>query len=411
MKTSLFNKNRKESIELNTNLKDIEITDSIRNYKFNKTEIINNNNIKSSRVSYKSSSINKQNRSVAVTEFYENKLNHTEIETTNNQYMQTFQLELNPYYDNEISLILMQFLRTYYPLFCKHHYKRKFIENYTNNIYHQSQNIKTIMKIYKEYFIPCENFMMNKNVFSLKVEEIQNYLSDFYNKIEKVELEEIRILKFFNYILDFIHLNYYLHDKLDDCYNNIKKRKKYSSIFKNKYLVNSSKLILLKNKKRNIENLIKLVKELNNIKNKITENNIKIDDLINNKNQILKNYSFSRKVNIFNNLFNEFKTIQENNLNINNNNDNNIIGKNKELDFNLSNIENEMKNKNDSKNKYNENEKLNERIIDNCIVEEKQNEKKDEQINQINEEKQKQEMYNLKDINENKKEKNIRNIN
>ena len=46
MKTSLFNKNRKESIELNTNLKDIEITDSIRNYKFNKKEIINNNNIK-----------------------------------------------------------------------------------------------------------------------------------------------------------------------------------------------------------------------------------------------------------------------------------------------------------------------------------------------------------------------------
>jgi hypothetical protein len=118
MKRSLFDKNRKGMIELNTNLQNLKITESIRNYKFNKIEMTNeekkvnlNKSFHTPKPKYK------PNKSVAITEIYNNKLNHSEIETTNNQYMQTFQMEINPFDDNEISLILMQFLRTYYPLF------------------------------------------------------------------------------------------------------------------------------------------------------------------------------------------------------------------------------------------------------------------------------------------------------
>ena len=67
------------------------------------------------------------------------------------------------------------------------------------------------MKQNIKYFIPNEDFTLDKNIFSLNVEEVQKELSIFYKKIETIEMEIIRVIKYFQYILNFIFKNYYLH--------------------------------------------------------------------------------------------------------------------------------------------------------------------------------------------------------
>ena len=70
--------------------------------------------------------------------------------------------------------------------------------------------MKELIKKNLKYFLSSDNFIMDKTVFSLNIEEVQKNLSLFYDLIEKIDLEIIRIIKYFHFIIDFNHKYYYL---------------------------------------------------------------------------------------------------------------------------------------------------------------------------------------------------------
>ena len=291
MRMSLFNKNNKrEIIQLNTELKDIEINEELRNYKYSSNEIIMNKNVKYQRKSEMPFSMIKQNRSVVETETYEHKLNNTEVLASNNRYLQTFQMNYNNFDIEESDSFLIKISLNYYSTFHKNHPKKK--RKIENDIYLHSSSLKEFMKQNIKYFIPNEDFTLDKNIFSLNVEEVQKELSIFYKKIETIEMEIIRVIKYFQYILNFIFKNYYLHNELDEYYNSLNKRKKVNHIFKQKFFINSSKIILSKTKRKNLEKLILISKSLNNLKNNFNnKNNSDLEKEIEllNKNPFYKN--------------------------------------------------------------------------------------------------------------------------
>ena len=109
----------------------------------------------------------------------------------------------------------------------------------------------------------------NIELFSNEIENILNkknkekILEILYEKRENLELKKKIINYYLNYIiknkfdniLNFLNLNSYLKELSNNAYNLINKNKKTIILLKNTFLLNSSKIILLKNK---ISNLIKL---------------------------------------------------------------------------------------------------------------------------------------------------------
>ena len=153
MRMSLFNKNNKrEIIQLNTELKDIEINEELRNYKYSSNEIIMNKNVKYQRKSEMPFSMIKQNRSVVETEIYEHKLNNTEALVSNNRYLQTFQMNYNNFDIEESDSFLIKISLNHYSTFHKNHPKKK--RKLENDIYLHSSSLKEFMKQNIKYFLP-----------------------------------------------------------------------------------------------------------------------------------------------------------------------------------------------------------------------------------------------------------------
>lgn len=129
------------------------------------------------------------------------------------------------------------------------------------------QSSQKIYKLIPKHFFATDQFTISREILEKKREDIEKYCRELIEKCGDVEFEIERILEHSGKLYNFINSNLYpLNDDLENALRNVQAMKNYKKVIKLKLIENSAKTIQLGVKRKNLSNMIQIMKNIKSLK-------------------------------------------------------------------------------------------------------------------------------------------------